>query len=53
MAATLERLAGRTGAAFLPKGTLRAIVETAAGDGDEEARALLESGALGEDHIHR
>lgn len=48
MDATLDRLAGRKGAAFLPKGTLRAIVEKAAENGDPEARALLEGGALGD-----
>jgi hypothetical protein len=46
MVTTLERLAGRTGAAFLPKGTLRTIVERAAEGGDGDARALLELGAL-------
>lgn len=51
MAATLERLAGRPGAAFLPKGTLRAIAEKAAAAGDDEARALLDSGALGDQHV--
>jgi hypothetical protein len=49
--ATLERLAGRTGAEFLPSGTLRAIVEWAAEGGDREARALLEPGALSDNGI--
>jgi hypothetical protein len=52
-APTLERLAGRFGAEFLPKGTLRVIVEKAAAGGDDEARALLESGALNDHHIER
>lgn len=52
-AATLERLAGRFGAEFLPKGTLRAIVEKAATAGDDEARALLDRGALSDYHIER
>lgn len=53
MAATLDRLAGRFGAELLPKGTLRAIVEKAAAAGDDEARALLDSGALSDHHIER
>jgi len=53
MAATLERLAGRFGAEFLPKGTLRNIVEKAAVSGDDEAKALLASGALSGDHSER
>lgn len=48
MDATLNRLAGRKGAALLPKGTLRAMVEKAAKNGDPEAKALLEDGALGD-----
>jgi hypothetical protein len=51
--ATLDRLAGRFGAAFLPKGTLRAIVEKAAAAGDDEARALLDKGTLRDHHIER
>jgi hypothetical protein len=46
-------LAGRFGAEFLPKGTLRAIVEKAAAADDDEARALLDSGALSDYHIER
>jgi hypothetical protein len=41
---TLNRLAGRSGAEFLPPGTLRAIVEQAAEAGDAEAMKLLASG---------
>ena len=41
---TLDRLAGRSGAESLPKGTLRSIVEQAAEAGDTEAMKLLASG---------
>ena len=41
---TLDRLAGRSGAEFLPKGTLRSVVERAAEAGDPEATKLLASG---------
>lgn len=51
IAATLARLAGRPGAEFMPKGTLRAIVQKAAEAGDREAIALLESGMLGGDPV--
>ena len=53
MVSTLERLAGRPGAEFMPKGTLRATVQRAAEAGDGEARALMESGALGDDSVER
>ena len=41
---TLDRLAGRSGAEFLPKGSLRSVVERAAEAGDAEAMKLLASG---------
>ena len=41
---TLDRLVGRSGAEFLPKGSLRSIVERAAEAGDAEAMKLLVSG---------
>jgi hypothetical protein len=41
---TLDRLTGRSGAEFLPKGTLRSVLERAAEAGDAEALELLASG---------
>jgi hypothetical protein len=41
--AILDRLAGRTGAEFLPRGTIRLIVEQAAKAGDAGAVELLSS----------
>ena len=40
--ATLDRLTGRSGAEFLPRGTLRIIVQKAAEAGDEGAIEVLE-----------